>query len=183
MIHSAAWNGLRRWGRQVLRPGGPPAVGGGHLRQRRVHVHVAHHQQRRTLAGPLCACPPQAIGEQPPHLCITNAGTRTTKHSADHMPATTLRRTQQVEARGPRVAGFDSIDAVDTIQQRSLGGARYHIDHPGGLNPESFPINALEGESRRAGRFFRMGHTGGVFQPRTIETSPDFPFTLDLRRQ
>jgi uncharacterized protein (DUF2126 family) len=74
------------------------------------------------------------------------------------------------------------VDLVDTAIGRSLGGCRYHVDHPGGLNPEGIPINALAAESRRAGRFFRQGHTGGAFTPRIPDPSPDFPCTLDLRR-
>jgi len=74
------------------------------------------------------------------------------------------------------------FDLVDTANGRSLGGCRYHVDHPGGLNPEGYPVNALAAESRRSGRFFRMGHTGGTLVLRTPQMSPDFPCTLDLRR-
>lgn len=74
------------------------------------------------------------------------------------------------------------VDVVDTANHRSLGGCRYHVDHPGGLNPEGYPVNALAAESRRAGRFFRMGHTGGFLVPREPAMSPDFPHTVDLRR-
>lgn len=75
-----------------------------------------------------------------------------------------------------------TIDVVDSATQQSLGGCRYHVDHPGGLNPAGYPVNALAAESRRAGRFFRMGHTGGRLIPREPRMSTDFPFTLDLRR-
>ena len=74
------------------------------------------------------------------------------------------------------------IDLVDVLNKRSLGGCQYHVEHPGGLNPEGIPVNALAAESRRAGRFFRMGHTGGVLIPQIPDISPDFPCTLDLRR-
>ncbi|MCA9080380.1 MAG: transglutaminase family protein, partial [Planctomycetaceae bacterium] len=74
------------------------------------------------------------------------------------------------------------FDLVDTSAGRSIGGCRYHIDHPGGLNPGVYPINALEAESRRAGRFFPFGHTAGAFQVQRIATHPDAPCTLDLRR-
>ena len=74
------------------------------------------------------------------------------------------------------------VELVHTANARSLGGCRYHVDHPGGLNPAAWPVNALEAESRRAGRFFRMGHTGGHCVPRDVAMSPEFPCTLDLRR-
>jgi uncharacterized protein (DUF2126 family)/transglutaminase-like putative cysteine protease len=74
-----------------------------------------------------------------------------------------------------------TFDVVDTAQNISLGGCQYHVDHPGGVNSESFPVNALEAESRRAARFFPMGHTGGRVIPQTPRMSPEFPCTLDLR--
>ena len=79
-----------------------------------------------------------------------------------------------------------TYDIVDTWMQRSLGGCRYHVAHPGGLSYESFPVNSYEAESRRLSRFVAMGHTPGQLRvpPATIKVaaSREFPFTLDLRR-
>jgi uncharacterized protein (DUF2126 family) len=76
-----------------------------------------------------------------------------------------------------------TFDLVDRFTQRSLGGCRYHVVHPGGLAYERLPVNAAEAETRRGGRFEPLGHTPG-----TITLAGDgrrggeYPRTLDLRR-
>lgn len=74
------------------------------------------------------------------------------------------------------------FDLMDAWLGRSMGGCTYHVGHPGGLNPETFPVNAFEAESRRAARFLAMGHRGGALEIPPDEHNPDFPLTLDLRR-
>ena len=49
------------------------------------------------------------------------------------------------------------------------------------MNPETFPVNSYEAESRRLSRFFRHGHQQGKFTPPPEIPNGDFPFTLDLR--
>jgi len=74
------------------------------------------------------------------------------------------------------------FDLVDTWMQRSLGGCQYHVSHPGGLSPETRPVNAYEAESRRLARFFRIGHTPGKLVPAAPVENREMPMTLDLRR-
>ncbi|MDE2371576.1 MAG: transglutaminase family protein [Burkholderiales bacterium] len=74
-----------------------------------------------------------------------------------------------------------TIDLVDRWQQRSIGGCRYHVAHPGGLSHEAFPVNAYEAESRRLARFFRFGHTPGRIDVQPATPGLEHPFTIDLR--
>jgi uncharacterized protein (DUF2126 family) len=71
---------------------------------------------------------------------------------------------------------------LDAWTERSLGGCTYHVVHPGGRSFETFPVNALEAESRRAARFFSHGFTAGRFPIPPLESNDAYPFTLDMRR-
>lgn len=97
------------------------------------------------------------------------------------------------------------FDIYDLWNNRSIGGCRYYVSHPGGRSYDTFPVNSFEAESRRINRFWEMGHTpppssvinptgatvsefvsGGsqiVLEKIPLETiNPEYPHILDLRQ-
>jgi uncharacterized protein (DUF2126 family) len=75
-----------------------------------------------------------------------------------------------------------TFDIVDTWNERSMGGCRYFVAHPGGRSYDVFPINAYEAESRRLARYTTLAHTQGKLIVKKGQPSLEFPFTLDLRQ-
>ena len=83
------------------------------------------------------------------------------------------------------------FDVIDRASQLSLGGATYHVVHPGGRSYDTPPVNAKEAEARRARRFEEGGHTTGTIDVAALDSQlawreaagSDYALTLDLRRR
>ena len=121
------------------------------------------------------------------HVVTVNGQTaplQPTGRSGEFVCGVRYRAWQPPSALHPTIASHAPLtfDIVDRWHQRSMGGCRYHVAHPGGLSYETFPVNAYEAESRRLARYFRFGHTPGKMVVRPAEPSRELPFTLDLRR-
>jgi uncharacterized protein (DUF2126 family) len=73
---------------------------------------------------------------------------------------------------------------VDGWTDRALGGCTLRVSHGGGRAYSTFPVNAVEAESRRGALFAPIGHAHGNVRLRDVPRleNPDYPLTLDLRR-
>ena len=74
------------------------------------------------------------------------------------------------------------IELYDRWNERVVGGALYHVAHPGGRNHSTRPINANEAEGRRLQRFSATGQRPGAQDWREPPRSPEAGLTLDLRQ-
>ncbi len=74
------------------------------------------------------------------------------------------------------------VELIDTSAQAAIGGCTYYVAHPGGRSYETFPVNSNEAEARRRARFYPFGHTPTLNSVPPLEINPDFPSTLDMRK-
>ena len=72
------------------------------------------------------------------------------------------------------------FELIDSWSGLPMGGATYHVVHPGGRSYAVPPVNASEAEARRSTRFVAGGHA----EPIDVVVTPslEYPVTLDLRR-
>jgi uncharacterized protein (DUF2126 family)/transglutaminase-like putative cysteine protease len=113
-----------------------------------------------------------------------------THDGAGHYAGVRYRAWQPWSALHPSIEPHSPlhVDVVDTAAGLSLGGATYHVVHPGGRSYDTPPVNAHEAEARRAARFEPRGHTPGGLDVAALReagrraASTDYPRTLDLRR-
>ena len=123
----------------------------------------------------------------PRHLVTCNGRVvplRPTGVEGEYVAGVRFRAWQPPSCLHPNIPSHAPLvfDLVDRWMERSLGGCRYHVAHPGGRAYETFPVNANEAEGRRISRFFAIGHTAGVIQVLAEATHPEAPLTLDLRQ-
>ena len=110
--------------------------------------------------------------------------------AGEHYAGVRFRAWQPWSALHPSIAPHAPLrfEVVDAAERLALGGATYHVVHPGGRAYETPPVNAAEAEARRAARFEAHGHTpgrrdvGALREAAVRAASPDHPRTLDLRR-
>ncbi|HEX3504347.1 MAG TPA: transglutaminase family protein [Xanthobacteraceae bacterium] len=121
------------------------------------------------------------------HAVLCNGGRvplATTGRSGEYIAGVRFKAWDLAQSLQPTIAVQAPLtfDIVDTWNKRSLGGCVYHVAHPGGRAHDTFPVNAYEAEGRRRARFQDHGFTGGVIEVPAVDTSLEYPLTIDLRR-
>jgi uncharacterized protein (DUF2126 family)/transglutaminase-like putative cysteine protease len=134
----------------------------------------------------------QVDGYNPERFSIVCNGIQVPMHSTgvsqQYVAGIKFRAWQPPRCLHPTI-GVDAplrFEIIDRNTSRSVGGCTYHVVDPSGRGTDRFPINANEAESRRAVRFERVGMTGGIVEPRSLDIDRrdrPMPITLDLRRK
>ena len=134
----------------------------------RVQVHVKGlHPERYQLACNGFALPLQSVGR-----------------SGEYVAGVRFKAWQMDAGLHPTIPVHAPLkfDIVDPRTRHAIGGCTYHVEHPGGRNPDTFPVNGNEAEARRLARF-RPEHSAGRIAVRQGRENFEYPCTLDLRLQ
>ncbi|MEJ1154324.1 transglutaminase family protein [Microbacterium marmarense] len=113
-----------------------------------------------------------------------------TEHLGEYYAGVRYRAWQPWSALHPSIEVHAPLtfEVVDIESSVSLGGATYHVVHPGGRSYDHPPVNANEAEARRASRFEQRGFSAGELDIAAMQdaarkaATSDYPRTLDLRR-
>jgi hypothetical protein len=101
---------------------------------------------------------------------------RPTGRPGEHVAGVRYRAWQPASALHPTIGVHHplSFTILDRWSDEVIGGARYHVSHPGGRAYDAFPVNALSAEARRQSRFEDWTAVnqpqvagGGAFRPVT----------------
>lgn len=115
---------------------------------------------------------------------------RSTGTQGEYVAGVRFRAWQPPSALHPTIGIHAPLrfELVDVWNDRVIGACTYHVAHPGGRNDEVAPVNAFAAEARRIARFWNFGY-GAAGEPVSWSEpgpeawNPEYPHTLDLRRQ
>jgi uncharacterized protein (DUF2126 family) len=131
----------------------------------------------------------RAEGLEPERWAILVNGTalplRPTGTAGEHVAGVRFRAWAPPSSLQPHLGIHHPLrfDLWDRWAGRSVGACAYHVWHPEGRAFEAAPLTRFEASARRAQRFTEEGPLPWPTRPGTATPHPEYPHTLDLRRQ